>query len=252
MLKKCSALYGFAYKRVSENNVKMNANNSSKKHNVLLMYRRPICKREKFLQIVSRCGEFTHCEIYCPDMTLISSTPGAPCKTLTGWTYTNFSMCDMMRTRECLQSYVNDQHVYMFHKIEMTDTEYQRFCAWNNTQVTNHCHYNVKDLALQMLPRKLAGRAKDKKVIHPEKLYCSQGVVLSLRYAADKGNRTTSCSKTPLDLVCSVLAKTEARCSTPTSVADAIKQVIGAPMPLSEPNAHMMWFSRIPQEIMNG
>jgi len=232
----------------------MDTSTASNTHQILLMYRRPICKREKFLQIVSRCGEFTHCEVYCPDMAIIHDIPGEPRKTLTGWTYTNFSMCDMMRTRVCLESYVRDRDLYRFHKITLTNTEYQRFCAWNNTQVTNHCHYNVKDLALQILPRKLAQQAKDSKVIHPKKLYCSQGVVLALRYAAQKGNgiRSADGSKTPLDIVCFALAKTEARYSTPSSVANALQEVLGAPIHISEPNAHMMWFSRIPHEINNG
>ncbi|KAJ1465541.1 hypothetical protein T484DRAFT_1757336 [Baffinella frigidus] len=230
----------------------MDASTPGNTQHILLMYRRPICKREKLLQIVSGCGEFTHCEVYCPDMAIMHNTPGEPRIILTGWTYTNFSMCDMMRTRVCLESYVRDRDLYRFHKITLTNTEYQRFCAWNNTQVTNHCHYNVKDLALQMLPRKLAHRVKDSKVTHPTKLYCSQAVVLALRYAAEKGNGTSNGAQTFLDKVCTALSKTEARCSTPSSVADALHGVIGAPVHLSEPNAHAMWFSRIPQEINNG
>jgi hypothetical protein len=230
----------------------MNTTNPGDIHHILLMYRRPICKREKFLQIVSGCGEFTHCEVYCPNMAILDSQPGVSHKTLTGWTYTNFSMCDMMRTRLCLGSYVNDPHVYMFHQIDMTNSEYERFCAWNNTQVINHCRYNVKDLALQMLPRQLAQRAKDSTVTHPPKLYCSQGVVLALRYAADQKHRPPEGPKTFLDKVCTALSKTEARSSTPTGVANALGKVIGTPLPISEPNAHMKWFARLPQEISTG
>jgi hypothetical protein len=224
---------------------KLNDQKCPDMHDVLLMYRQPICKREKVLQFFSRCGEFTHCEIFCPDMTIVTSLFGEPRKALKGWTYTNFSMCDMMRTRLCLESYVSDQHFYKFHKLEMTSNEYQRFCAWNNTQVSNHCHYNVKDLALQILPRKLAQQVKDSKVVHPSKMYCSQGVVLALRYAAEKDSPTSHVSKTFLDIVCIALSKTEARCSTPSSVANAITQAIGEPLPISEPSAQSLWFSQI-------
>lgn len=214
-------------------------------HNVLLMYRRPLNKREKFLQLVSRCGEFTHCEVYCPNMTISSQTPGEPCTTLTGWTFTNFSMCDMMLTRICLDSYSTDHHFYMFHKIDMTESEYQRFCAWNTTQVVNHCHYNVKDLALQMIPKRLSSFAKDSNIVYPSKLYCSQGVVLSLRYAAYKGVQTPGVSETVLDKICGSLANTEARCSTPSGVASAIQRVLGPPIEVSEPRAHSKWFSEL-------
>jgi hypothetical protein len=194
--------------------------------------------------MVSGCGEFTHCEFYCPNLDIYESQHGASRKTLlTGWTYTNFSMCDMMRTRLCLESYVNDQHVYSFHQIDMTTSEYQRFCSWNDTQVKNHCRYNAIDLALQMLPRRLAQRAKDPPVTHPSKLYCSQGVVLALRYAADQEHRTPMGPETFLDKICTALSKIEARSSTPSSVANAIGKVIGTPLPISEPNAHMKWFA---------
>jgi hypothetical protein len=180
---------------------------------ILLMYRRPLCKTEKVLQFVSRCGEFTHCEVYLPDL----NEDGC-----VGWTFTNFSMCKMMKTRRCIPSYIDNCDMYAFHSIDLTQNQFNRFVEWNLVQVLNKCPYNYKDLPLQILPARLT-----RSTVHdltttqattPKKLFCSQAVILALRHALEPTHRVSH-----------ALANINTRLSTPTLVATSLESLYGKP-----------------------
>lgn len=180
---------------------------------IFLMYRRPLCNTEKVMQFVSDCGEFTHCEVYCPDL----AEDGC-----VGWTFTNFSMCNMMKTRRCIPSYRDKCNKYTFHSIDLTRNEFSRFVEWNRLQVLNKCPYNYKDLSLQMLPKRLArSTVTDLDVTQtttPRKLFCSQAVILALRHALEPTHRVTR-----------ALAGINTRLSTPTLVAKSLEPLYGKP-----------------------
>jgi hypothetical protein len=180
---------------------------------IFLMYRRPLCKTEKVIQFVSNCGEFTHCEVYCPDL----DEDG-----FVGWTFTNFSMCKMMKTRRCIPSYIAECDKYTFHSIDLTRNQFSRFVEWNRLQVLNKCSYNYKDLPLQMLPKTLARSTVNDlnttQATTPKKLFCSQAVILALRHALEPTHRVSL-----------ALAHINTRLSTPTMVATSLESLYGKP-----------------------
>jgi hypothetical protein len=186
---------------------------------VLLMYRRPTCAVEHALRFVSRCGEFTHCEMYCPDLCF---------EGLLGCTFTNFSYCDMKQTRECIPLYTNRKtcHQYAVQQLQLTDKEFELFQKWNTRQVSNKCRYNYTDLPLQLLPRKLSGSlASDlncSQAMTPDSLYCAQAVVLALRHALSETH--------PVSIA---LRDINTRLSTPMSIAMSLELVAGKPIEMA-------------------
>jgi len=182
---------------------------------IWVIYRRPLGLSERVLQGVSRCGEFTHMEIYCPDLRH---------EGFLGCTFTNFSMCNMMRTRECIPSYSQDRGKYVYHRIELENTQFDRFIVWNNQQIDHNCKYNYTDLCRQMIPGTIAStitREVDMSKPYHRKLYCSQAVVLSLRVSLGPDHK-----------VCKALQGVISRLSTPLIVADLLSTVLGKPKPL--------------------
>ena len=182
---------------------------------IWVIYRRPLGLSERVLQGVSRCGEFTHMKIYCPDLRH---------EGFLGCTFTNFSMCEMMRTRECIPSYSKDRDKYVYHLIELENTQFDRFTAWNNQQIDHNCKYNYADLCRQIIPGKIAStitREVDMDKPFHRKLYCSQAAVLSLRASLGPGHK-----------VCKALQGITSRLSTPSTVADLLSTVLGEPKPL--------------------
>jgi hypothetical protein len=182
---------------------------------IWVIYRRPLGLSERVLQGISRCGEFTHCEVYCPDLMH---------EGMVGCTFTNFSMCAMMRTRECLPSYRQDRDKYMYHAIDLERTQFDKFTAWNDVQVVHNCKYNYSDVCRQMIPTVIAARITsevDTTKEYHRKLYCSQAVVLALRASLASDHR-----------VCKALKDITSRLSTPSIVADHLSVVLGPPYDL--------------------
>jgi hypothetical protein len=183
---------------------------------VLLVYRRPTCGLERFLQLVSNCGEFTHCEMFCPDLHMNG---------LLGCTFTNFSFRGMSQTRDCMRSYTakTTRHWYAVQELNLASKEFELFEEWNKSQVSNHCAYNYTDLPLQLLPRKLSNSfIRDLDIdqsLTPCKLYCAQAVILALRHALPE--------KHP---VCVALSGINTRLSTPCCIAGSLQTVLGRPV----------------------
>jgi hypothetical protein len=188
---------------------------------VCLMYRRPICGLERVLQLVSNCGEFTHCEMYCPDLAFDG---------LLGCTFTNFSNCKMLQTRECVKLYTSPKthHQYAVQELRLTHDEFELFNNWNKKQVLNKCGYNYTDLPLQLLPAKLSGSVvrdlNQSEAMSPGRLYCAQAVVLALRHALPIGHP-----------VYVALSGINTRLSTPNSIASALEKVTGKPVEMRRP-----------------
>jgi hypothetical protein len=167
------------------------------------------------MQKLSRCGDFLHCEVFCPDLVHEGKV---------GCTFTNFSMCDMMRTRECLASYVVDHDKYMYHRIFLDPVQFDKFTSWNDRQVNHKCKYNYSDLCRQMIPAVIAQnitREVDMSKLYHQKLYCSQAVVLALRASLGLDH-----------IVCKALAPVTSRLSTPSIVSKHLSAVLGAPIQL--------------------
>jgi hypothetical protein len=190
-------------------------NRSNNTRCVVLVYRRPQGRVERFLQLVSQCGEFTHCETFCPDLTF---------EGLSGCTFTNFSSCEMLQTRECMRLYTHrkTRHLYAMHRLTLTSTEFSLFEHWNKAHVANHCAYNYADLGLQLIPgvisRSLVHDVDHETSMKIPRLYCAQAVVLALRYALSEDHP-----------VFCALAHLNTRLSTPVSVALSLKPLIGEP-----------------------
>jgi hypothetical protein len=180
---------------------------------ILVMYRRPICKMECMMQAVSRGGEFMHCEVYCPDLNV--------CGTV-GWTFSNFSLCDMMRTQACVKSYSLQDRLYTFHEILLSDQEFMTFVGWNEAMVKKSCKYNYTDLVLQILPKRITNAVTSElnkhDTINPKTLFCSQAVLLSLRNSTNSNH-----------VIKHALRDLHTRLSTPSQVAEALTRVLGAP-----------------------
>jgi hypothetical protein len=182
---------------------------------VVLVYRRPTNKLEMFLQGVSRCGEFTHCESFCPDLVFEGRV---------GCTFTNFSCHDMLQTRECVGLYTHKKtrHMYAMHKLNLSNEEFDLFVQWNKRQVANHCAYNYADLPMQIFPNCLSKQfvrdVNPNKQYEITRLYCAQAVVLALRYALS--------SQHPVSLA---LAHINTRLSTPDMIAKSLQDLWGEP-----------------------
>jgi hypothetical protein len=188
---------------------------SNSHHRVMLMYRRPTCRLERALQFVSNCGEFTHCETYCPDLQF---------EGLLGCTFTNFSCCKMKQTRECMQQYTSHEtrDQYAIQELQLSSDEFVRFEDWNVRQVLNKCNYNYTDLALQLIPKKVSNYIvhdlDESHAVAPGRLYCAQAVVLALRHALS-GQHPVSVA----------LRGINTRLSTPNLVAASLEAVVGKP-----------------------
>jgi hypothetical protein len=141
---------------------------------VIIVYRRPINWTDRILELA--CGEFTHCEIYVPNI---------------GGTFATTVDVGMDLRFDLKQLYVLPDTAgdYAWHLLVMTEVEYQRMCAWNMEQVAHHCRYNYTDLMWQVAPymRSFVHDVSQQDASHPRKMFCSQAVVLALR-AAFSGN----------------------------------------------------------------
>jgi len=181
---------------------------------IWVVYRRPLGMVERSLQgCMPKLGAFLHCEVYCPDL----MHDGAK-----GCTYTNFSACPMLKTRECLQSYSNDRALYSYHMVEMDETQFETFTRWNDKQINNSCKYNYTDLLLQIVPfaSTIASEVDTSRSYH-KSLYCSQAVILALRASLNPDHK-----------IVQALKGVVSRVSTPSSVSDLLSCVLGKPKPL--------------------
>ena len=180
---------------------------------IWVIYRKPLGKTERALQLVGRCGSFTHCEVYCPDYRHCG---------LVGWSFSNFSFTHMLLTRECINSYAHDRDKYMIHIIQLDNTQFERFIEWNNKQVLHRCKYNYSDVCRQILPRFFAASITTEVDMNKEyhfKLYCSQAVILALRASLPRDHQIIEC-----------LADITSRLSTPSILCDQLSICLGAPL----------------------
>ena len=180
---------------------------------VWIMYRRPLGRTERIIQTVGQCGEFTHCEIYCPDYVF---------ENIKGWSFSNFSFTKMMCTRECIPSYHLDRGKYMYHVVELDNAQFQKFINWNDNQIAHNCRYNYTDVCKQILPKFFAKSITsevDMNLEFHQHLFCSQAVILSLRASLHKDHPVIKC------LTCLT-----SRLTTPSTLCDQLSICLGAPL----------------------
>ena len=135
---------------------------------VVIVYRRAVEWTDRVLGL--RCGEFTHCEIFIPKFS--------------GTFVTTIDFGMELRTN-LKNNYMVESKNYAWHLIPMTCLEYQRLCEWNMEQVKRHCKYNYKDILWLATPYPSAfvHDLSIQDATHPQRLFCSQAVVLALRAA---------------------------------------------------------------------
>jgi hypothetical protein len=142
---------------------------------IFIVYRRPVAWTDRLLQVA--CGEFTHCEIYVPNI---------------GGTFVTTTDSGMQLRFDLKRHYTSNPSYYAWHLIALTECEYDRMNAWHMEQVTNHCAYNYRDL-LKLPLTKIWGPWHDlgqNDANHPKRMFCSQAVVLALRAAFNDGNNS--------------------------------------------------------------
>lgn len=135
---------------------------------VIIVYRRPVVWTDRILKVA--CGEFTHCELYIPNIE---------------GTFSTTVDCGMELRFDLKYHYNKTPHDYAWHLIVMSQTEYDRMCSWNMEQVSHHCKYNYSDLVWQLAPymRSFVHDLTRQDASHPKKMFCSQAIVLALRAA---------------------------------------------------------------------
>ena len=180
---------------------------------IWVIYRKPLGKTERVLQVVGQCGSYTHCELYCPDYRHCG---------LVGWTFTNFSFCRMLCTRECIPSYCLEREKYMYHVVSLDNAQFERFIKWNNNQVQHKCKYNYSDVCRQILPHFIAKSITSEVDMNRDfhnRLFCSQAVLLSLRASLHEDHPIIKC-----------LACLTSRLTTPSILCDQLSLCLGAPL----------------------
>jgi hypothetical protein len=179
-------------------------NREDKNVAIVIVYRRPIVWTDRLLKLA--CGEFTHCEIYVPKI---------------GGTFATSVDVGMDLRFDLKQHYVLSGGDYAWHLVVMTETEYQRMCAWNMEQVAHHCRYNYSDLLWQVAPyfRSFVHDVNQQVASHPKKMFCSQAVVLALR-AAFNGNDSSPHMK-------SFISSVNSRLTTPGGLMNALNSYMG-------------------------
>jgi len=117
-------------------------------------------------------SEFMHCELYLPD---------------SGGTFTIFKGRSMERWADMPQLYIQKPHLFAWHLIPLNYDEYMRMHNWNVQEIALHCPYNFRDLMWQILPKEMRQYCVkdlgDNKSQNPNRMFCSQAVILALRAA---------------------------------------------------------------------
>jgi hypothetical protein len=137
------------------------------KMSIIIVYRRAQVFSDRCLEIA--CGEFTHCEIFDPYI---------------GGTFVTSVDYGMQLRFDIKQLYHSDHKNYAWQIITLTKLEYDRMTRWNIEQVETHCKYNYSDLLWQITP--FCSYVPDLTLLqcrHPNRMFCSQAVVLALRSA---------------------------------------------------------------------
>jgi hypothetical protein len=143
---------------------------------VVVVYRRPESHIEKLMQacIGQEHCEFIHCELYLPD---------------SGGTFTIFQGQSMKKWENMTILYNQRPELFAWHILPLNRAEYIRLYNWNIHQIEMHCPYNFRDLMWQIVPEDLRRSwvkdISESKAHTPQRMFCSQAIVLALREACD-------------------------------------------------------------------
>ena len=138
---------------------------------VCVVYRRPMFMTDTFMRIAGS-GEFTHCELYIP---------------LKKATFAIFAGGNMECSTSLPRFYQSRPKDFAWHMLILTDSENALLEKWHVDMVEKKCHYNFKDLFWKIAPTSIQAACVSDvtaEVAHsPEKMFCSQAVILGLREA---------------------------------------------------------------------
>ena len=137
--------------------------------------------------------------------------------------------------------YREHPELFSWHMFVLNEHEYQRLRVWNTNQVYRQCGYNFSDLVYQILPETMktvfVPDITREKAQYPQKLFCSQAVVLALREACN-GMHTSPHME-------SFTKAMNSRIITPTELAYRTTTYMGLdisnePVPLTEVEANLV------------
>lgn len=167
---------------------------------VWLVYRRPLGVVDTTVQWLGRCGEFTHMELYFPNL----------CRG-----YCNFMFNNMEENQFCLNEYEANPEMYTVQEIFMFKQAHDHMHEWCKSRVDAKTTYNYISVVRLMLPQCMHAS-----IDPPEcnKLFCSEAAVLALRASFSKN-----------DSVVEALQPLVAVSSKPCDVANALLPVLGEP-----------------------
>jgi hypothetical protein len=138
---------------------------------VFVIYRKPMFKTDKLLRMVG-AGGFTHCELYVPSMKA---------------TFAIFAGGHMECSTSLPRFYESNPEYFTWHMMILTDGEMRKLEKWHVDMVQKKCDYNFKDLFWKMTPSLVQQSCVpdvSTDVAHsPQKMFCSQAVILGLREA---------------------------------------------------------------------
>jgi len=198
---------------------------------IIVVYRRPWDCTDSVIQAFGggsvQC-EFTHCELYVPD---------------SGETFTIFAGGTMTKDAKLPLLYNLRSDRFAWHIIPLKFDEYTRLIQWNKQQIAQHCPYNFRDLAWQIVPENIRNSfVKDLAVstAHtPRRIFCSQAIILALREASNG----VGARQILRDFVFSA----NSRLVTPTDLSRMVTQYLGVgvncsrvPTTSDEINKHLL------------
>ena len=179
---------------------------------IMVIYRKPCCNMDRCVQMIGNCGAYTHCELYCPEMLHNGKL---------GWSFTNFSFCEMEVTQESVHDYRKYPFLFDAHEILIRREQHDKLLQWNLDLVDYKCSYNYSDLMLHLLPKSVARvlRPDNKDILlSPQKLYCAQAVILALRHALG-----------PIHRISQLLIDINIHLCKPSSINEHLSRILGPP-----------------------
>jgi hypothetical protein len=177
---------------------------------VCIVYRKPLNWIDSAIQLIGRCGNYTHCELWFPDYFLNGKK---------GYRFTNFMFQTMERTDDAYQEYMESPDMYDVHIVWLPLTAYMNLFNWCDELVSRKCRYNYSAVARLILPQCMQAVDDPELDMNHLNLFCSQAIVLSFL------------KNIPTDHPISGLMRKLPACATkPQDVANVLEPLYGPPL----------------------
>jgi hypothetical protein len=177
-------------------------------HPIFIVYRRPMFFTDKVLQLAG-AGDFIHCELFIPEKLA---------------TFGIFLGGKMQMRSDLCGLYVEKPELFSWHRLDLDNLEFESFMNYN-IDLVNKCKYNTSDLLFQLLPksflRVMVEDLDHNEERHPQKLFCSQAILLTLRNCVREGTRNAA--------MLSVVKNANSRLVTPTDLSHLLYPLLGSP-----------------------